>query len=330
MEKKTSYKDVYKDHRAPQRSMTLDDHPKVEGYDFEKPFELDRFIQSMATTGFQATNVARAIDIIRAMRREKATIFLSFTSNMISSGVREAITYLVKHKLVDVIITTAGGIEEDVIKTLKPFAIGDFEISGKYLFDNGVNRTGNLLVPNDRYTEFEKFMTPFLEDIHKQGAMTTTDMIRKLGAKMTDETSYLHWATKNDIPVFCPGILDGAFGDMIYFAKQRYPDFSLDITGDMKKVVNLALQAEKTGGILLGGGIAKHFALNANIFHEGFDYAIYINTGQEYDGSDSGARLDEAVTWGKVKPHAPKVKVHADATIIFPLIVTAAFPGKDL
>jgi len=26
---------------------------------------------------------------------------------------------------------------------------------------------------------------------------------------------------------------------------------------------------------------------------------FFINTGQEFDGSDSGARPDEAVSWGK-------------------------------
>ena len=71
----------------------------------------------------------------------------------------------------------------------------------------------------------------------------------------------------------------------------------------------------------MGGGISKHFTLNANIFREGLDYAVYINTAQEYDGSDSGARIDEAVSWGKVKANAPGVKIHCDASIAFPLLV---------
>ena len=86
-----------------------------------------------------------------------------------------------------------------------------------------------------------------------------------------------------------------------------------------------ALNAEKTGAIILGGGIAKHFILNANIFREGLEYAVYISTAQEYDGSDSGAKPDEAITWGKIKPDANAVKVHGDATIIFPLVVAATF-----
>ena len=49
-------------------------------------------------------------------RRVRAKIFLGFTSNLISAGVREHVRYLVEHKMVDVVVTTAGGIEEDLIK----------------------------------------------------------------------------------------------------------------------------------------------------------------------------------------------------------------------
>lgn len=41
----------------------------------------------------------------------------------------------------------------------------------------------------------------------------------------------------------------------------------------------------------------------------GADYAVYINTAQEFDGSDSGARPDEAVSWGKIRMDAQPVKV---------------------
>jgi len=52
---------------------------------------------------------------------------------------------------------------------------------------------------------------------------------------------------------------------------------------------------------------------------------VYINTGNEFDGSDSGARPDEAISWGKIKAEAVAVKIHGDATIIFPLIVAETF-----
>ena len=101
------------------------------------------------------------------MRREKATIFLTYTSNMVSSGIREVIKYLVKHKKVDVLVTAAGGIEEDIIKSLKPFVLGQFETPGRMLFEHGINRTGNIFVPNDRFAYFDIFMQKFYEKIYK-------------------------------------------------------------------------------------------------------------------------------------------------------------------
>jgi len=143
---------------TPKECANLDNNPKIKGYDFEKPFDLNRFLQAYSTTGFQATHLAEGIEIVKTMRREKSTIFLSYTSNMVSSGVREAIKYLVKHKKVDVLVTSAGGIEEDIIKTLKPFTLGKFEVPGEMLFEHGINRIGNIFVPNDRYTYFDMFM----------------------------------------------------------------------------------------------------------------------------------------------------------------------------
>src|SRR6202012_4846163 len=82
---------------------------------------------------------------------EKTTIFLGYTSNLISSGLRETLRYLVEHRHVDCVVTTAGGIEEDLIKCLAPTFLGSFTADGAQLRDGGLNRIGNLLVPNDNY-----------------------------------------------------------------------------------------------------------------------------------------------------------------------------------
>ncbi|MBD3164138.1 deoxyhypusine synthase [Candidatus Woesearchaeota archaeon] len=310
----------------PEECMNLDHFPHIKGYDFNEKFSFSRFLKSYSTTGFQATNLGKAIEIFRAMRREKAAIFLAFTSNMVSSGVREVIRYLVEHRFVDVLITTAGGIEEDFIKTLKPFVLGSFESDGGYLFNKGVNRIGNIFVTNDRYTYFEKKMNTVLDSVYKEQIkrkrpLCSQEIVEMLGNSISDKKSILHWAAKNKIPVFCPSITDGAFGDMIFFMKQRKPDFAVDVSEDMNRIVKLTINAEKAGVIILGGGVAKHYTLNAQIFREGCDFAVYVNTGNDFDGSDSGAKTREAVSWGKIRTNAPQVKVHGDSTIIFPLVV---------
>lgn len=94
---------------------------------------------------------------------------------------------------------------------------------------------------------------------------------------------------------------------------------------DIRAMNNEAVWAKKTGIIILGGGLVKHHICNANLMRNGADYAVFVNAGQEFDGSDSGARPDEAVSWGKIKPQNSAVKIYGDATLIFPLLVAQTF-----
>ena len=94
---------------------------------------------------------------------------------------------------------------------------------------------------------------------------------------------------------------------------------------DIKRLNDLTMEAKKTGIIILGAGMVKHHICNTNMMRNGADYAVYINTSQEYDGSDSGAQPDEAVSWGKIAKKEDSVKVVGDATILFPLIAAKCF-----
>jgi len=308
----------------------------VVGYDFEKGLDFKKYLQSLSSTGFQATHVGKAIELAKKMRQDKARVFLGITSNVVSSGLRENVAYLVKNKHVHVIVTTTGAVEEDVIKVHKPFLIGDFGADGAKLRSKGINRTGNLFVPNERYIWFEKFMQPILasmlENQKKTGKIiNSVEFVTELGRQMEKEKmpkmeeSFIYWAYKNKIPVFCPALTDGSIGDMIYFFKKDHPEFKIDLSDEIVQMNDSALTAEKTGAIIVGGSVPKHHIMNANMLREGADYLIYINTAIEEDGSDSGARPEEAKSWGKATPTANNVKVWGEATLILPLIIAGAF-----
>ncbi|PSS20817.1 Deoxyhypusine synthase [Actinidia chinensis var. chinensis] len=332
---------------------------KIEGYDFNRGVNYSELLRSMVSTGFQASNLGDAIAVVNQMLdwrlsdesptedcreverdvvyKESVTckVFLGFTSNLISSGVRDTVRYLVQHHMVDVVVTTAGGVEEDLIKCLAPTYKGDFSLPGAQLRSKGLNRIGNLLVPNDNYCKFEDWIIPIFDQMLEEQAVknvlwTPSKVIARLGKEINDESSYLYWAYKNNIPVFCPGLTDGSLGDMLYFHSFRNPGLLIDIVQDIRAMNGEAVHASprKTGMIILGGGLPKHHICNANMMRNGADYAVFINTAQEFDGSDSGARPDEAVSWGKIRGSAKTVKVHCDATIAFPLLVAATFAER--
>uniref|UniRef100_A0A3Q3INN3 deoxyhypusine synthase n=1 Tax=Monopterus albus TaxID=43700 RepID=A0A3Q3INN3_MONAL len=338
-----------------------EDTPKVRGYDFNQGVDLPAVLKSYFNTGFQATSFAMAIQEINHMIEKRlepveeheeskfkdsgesfhnsgCTIFLGYTSNLISSGVRESIRYLAEHKMVDVIVTTAGGIEEDLIKCLAHTYLGDFSLPGKELRLRGINRIGNLLVPNNNYCKFEDWLMPILDQMlleqntevktncESDGThWTPSKMIHRLGKEINNTDSVCYWAYKNNIPVFSPALTDGSLGDMIYFHTFKNPGLILDIVEDIRRLNSRVVFAKRTGIIILGGGLVKHHIANANLMRNGADYVVYVNTGQEFDGSDSGARPDEAVSWGKIRTDASPVKVYADASLVFPLIVAETF-----
>lgn len=324
--------------------MSMDSFPKIQGYNFEDSFNFKKFIESYQNMGFQGSNLGMAFNILNKMIEEKKngklSLWMSFTGNMISSGNREIIAYLVKNKLIDGITTTAASLEEDIIKCIKPFYLGGFGIKGEFLLDESIGRIGNILAPMDRYLYFERFFNDFFKKLMKDfnGIPCTYEVAREMGkyvkkhklTKKNHEKSFVYWAAKNKIPVFCPGITDGAMGDLITFFKRKNPEFAIDVTKDNLELTKILQNTPKAGCIILGGGIAKHFLLNSAIFREGFEHSIYITTANEFDGSDSGGNQEEAISWAKIKPNASRVKIVADATLIFPLLVAGIIKNKQI
>lgn len=287
----------------------------------------------------------------------RTTILLGYTSNLISSGLRETLRYLVQHKHVSAIVTTAGGIEEDLIKCLAPTYIGSFSTPGADLRAKGMNRIGNLIVPNSNYCAFEDWLMPILDKmLSEQEESRATEnplvwspstVIQRLGKEVNDKSSVYYWAYRNNIPVFCPALTDGSLGDMLYFHTFKTSPQVLDIsiTRDIRRINDIAMNAKRVGMIILGGGIVKHHIANACLMRNGAESAVYINTAQEFDGSDAGARPDEAVSWGKIKADGDSVKVrplelaidstpltiqvYAEATLVFPMIVASTFAQRE-
>jgi deoxyhypusine synthase len=303
---------------------------KIKGHDFSKNADFHDIMKSFSTTGMQAKNFSEAVEIISEMIKTKTFIYLGFTSNMVTSGLRDIFRYLAEKKKVDVIVTTVGGIEEDIIKCLDDFVLGSFRENGKELRKKGINRAGNILIPSENYVKFEKFVLPILEEFYKRQKETgeilnPSELIWKLGEKINNKNSIYYWAWKNKIPVFCPAIGDGSLGDMLYFFKSKHEDFVLDIMEDIWELNNTSTGKEKTGMIILGAGVVKHSICNANLYRNGADFAVYINEAHEETGSDSGANPDEAVSWGKISTNGKSVKVFGDAILLFPFIVAETF-----
>ncbi|MFP3910229.1 MAG: deoxyhypusine synthase [Halobacteriota archaeon] len=302
----------------------------VEDMEIKKEMTVPELIQQMGDAGgFSAKKVAEAVEIFKEMKHEGATTFLSFPAAIISTGTRGVIKELVKRRLVDVVMTTCGTLDHDLARIWRDYYHGSFTLDDAELHHKGINRIGNVLAPNESYgLILEEKLQPMLEEIYgEKKNLSTRELVREIGKRLDSEenkeSSILYWCYKNDIPVFVPAITDGAVGFQLWLFYQQHKDFQIDVLKDESELSDIVYGAEKTGALIVGGGVSKHHTIWWNQFRDGLDYAIYITTAVEWDGSLSGARVREAVSWGKVREFAKHVTVEGDATLILPLMVSA-------
>lgn len=349
LESKAHFLKSYMQDGVTQRPVTL---PVIKGPDFNAGNDLNKILDNYYNIGSQAYMLGKAITEVNRMlnwrlsddpvdpedeiqdpeerKKVKATIYLGYVSNATTSGLREIIRYLAQNKLVDCIVTTAGGIEEDFMKCFEDFYVGDYEMKGTDMLKQEIYRTGNLVNTHNSYVKFfnwsYKVFEGMLEEQKSQGTIwTPSQLINRMGRTINDERSIYYWCWKNDIPVFCPAVVDGAIGENLLVFNLEKPGLKLDLMQDQRRLYTVSLSSIKTGAVVLGGSVSKHQILNSNIPRLGLNYSVYINTGQEFDSSDGGARPDEAVSWNKINRNASPVKVSSEASLVFPLLVSKTF-----
>jgi len=299
----------------------------VKDIEIDSNTSIEKIFEELSQSGgFESVNLSYGLDILTKMISDEQCLkFVSFVGAIVSTGLRGIIKNMIKNKWFDVGITTCGALDHDIARHFSQYKEGSFSMDDSELANQNIHRLGNILVPMDSYGPLiEEKMQSFLEEEYQNGVreMTTVEICKMIG-KHLGEDSFLFWANKNDISIVVPGIMDGAVGSQIWLFTQKHHDFKLNIMGDADLLSGLIFKAKKSGAFMIGGGISKHHTLWWNQYREGLDYAFYITTAQEFDGSLSGALVKEAISWGKVTQKAKQATLHAEVTTILPFIYAA-------
>ncbi len=275
--------------------------------------------QMLESGGFTAKKLAVGVDILEEMLKDNNSLnFLSFPACIVATGTRGIIKEFVKRKWFDVIITTCGTLDHDIARTYKDYYHGSFDLDDRELKKKGINRLGNVIFPTENHgMVIEEKMIKFLKEIEKK-ELATYELAWEIGKRLNKD-SILYWCEKNKIPLIVPGITDGAVGYQLWQFSQDH-DFKINVLKDEQLLSDLVWKAKKSGALIVGGGISKHHTIWWNQFKKGLDYAVYVSTAVEYDGSLSGARPREAISWGKINEKASTVAIEEDATISLPII----------
>ena len=310
--------------------MIYKDNKKLTKYDIEdyslKNNDIKEIIKQMAKSGgFESVNLVDGITILQKMIAEpQCTKFLSFVGAIISTGVRGIIKDMIKKNMFDCIITTCGALDHDLARSFVKYYAGDFNVDDYYLKKNNIHRLGNVFIPIENYGPLiESKIQEYIQEFYKNTKeFAGYELLDYIGSKL-EESSFLYWAHKNKIPVIVPGIVDGAVGNQIWLFYQNHKDMIFNILKDQTKMSDMIFEANKTGALMLGGGISKHHTLWWNQFRDGLDYAVYITTANEWDGSLSGAEVKEAISWNKVKSGAKQVTIHGEITTLLPFLYSS-------
>lgn len=328
MRQKIFYIDTYKtlDMINNDKSKSIKNYDIID-YEIKKN-DLKEIISQMSYSGgFESTNLTKAINITRNMIDDnQCTRFLSFVGAIISTGARGIVKDMIKRKMFDCIITTCGALDHDVAKTFGKYYAGEFNINDSYLKKRNIHRLGNVFIPTKNYGPLieNKVQHFLLEYYDKHKEVSGHEIVDYIGSKL-DDNSILYWAHKNKIPVIVPGLVDGAVGSQIWLFYQQHKDFVLNLLKDQSRISDLVFDAKKTGALMLGGGISKHHTLWWNQFRDGLDYAVYVTTANEWDGSLSGAEVREAISWNKVNVNAKQVTIHGEITTLLPFIYASLY-----
>jgi deoxyhypusine synthase len=280
-----------------------------------------------------AGRVGRGVTIIRHLfQSPDYLVFLALAGPMVPGGLRHIIADLIRTKRVHVLVTSGANIVHDIVEAIGGHHVkGSMRVDDRELVKKQIGRAGDVFIETVAFERLEKKVHVLLGQIPEKtriAGLSPSELLSEIGRHLDDSHSVLRQAHLQSVPIFSPGILDSMLGLHLALFRQLHP-LNLDELKDMKMLYDRVYEAKRIGAIILGGGLPKHFTLGANILRGGLDSAVQITTARDEEGSLSGAKLEEGISWGKVKPTATFETVIGDATVLFPLMIGAALEQLD-
>jgi len=269
----------------------------------------------------------KAARILAEMFRDKNyQNLISLAGPIIPGGLRTIITDLVDRRLIGGVVTTGANVTHDMLEAIgHRHIVGSESMDDRILRRKGLSRIYDLLVTQKGIEHLEKTTHRMLNRIPeaRRRNIASYELLWEFGKQLRDVNSLLRTAQKRGVPIFCPGIFDSMLG-LNLWTYSRINSLFINPFKDFSRLVDMTYEKKKVGAVILGGGMPKHHVLIANSYRGGVDAAIQITLDRPEGGGASGAPLEEAISWGKIKTPNKLVTIVGDATVIFPFLTLAA------
>jgi len=298
---------------------------------------------SYGDAGIGAADLHEAVDIYAEMLGDDVTNFFGLAGAMVPTGMRRIVAELIRDGHIDALVTTGANLTHDAIEAIggkhhhgteEPGEDRTLRDHDEQLRDEQVDRIYNVYLPQEHFALFENHLRsevfPAVEDEGAVSIQRLTEALGKANSEVNEREEVEEGAGvaaaayENDVPIYCPAIQDSVLGLQAWMYSQT-SDFTLDALADMTTITDQAFEAEKSGAMVVGGGVPKNYVLQTMLVSpEAYDYAVQLTMDPPQTGGLSGATLDEARSWGKLEKAARNASVYADATITLPLVTAAA------
>lgn len=291
---------------------------------------VNELVEEMQNSGFQGMKLADSVRVMSDMINDKkCTKFLGLAGALVPGGMRRVIVEIIRNHFVDVIVTTGANLTHDLIEAFgEHHYYRESTVSDAQLYRSQINRIYNILLPNKGYMALEQGLQSVFPNL-PQEEMGSKRFLSELGKHVSDKDSIVKAAADENMPVFCPSISDSILGFQVWMYSQDHK-LTVNTTLDQKDILDIAYDSKKSGALIIGGGVPKHYiAMAMQTTPRALNYVVQITMDRPEFGGVSGASLEEAKSWKKVAVDAETVDLICDATIALPIIVSSLLGRKE-
>ena len=308
------------------------------------PIEIDpektvsELVADMAFTGFQGRKLGEAADAWTSMlKKREMVIWLGLAGAMVPAGMRELITYLVRRRMVDVLVTTGATLYHDAYETIggKHF-LGTDQIDNVMLRRHRIDRVYDVYADEKKFYHLDvmiekEFSSRFQDRRPYSSREVMYEFGKWIGEKAKGKDGICVAAYESGVPVFIPSFCDSGLGFSFMFAnRRRKRHIIVDHMRDVDESSKITERSRNTSVIIVGGGVPKNFIQQTAVIasyqtrHDRtHNFAIQFTTDVPQWGGLSGSTFEEAQSWGKYHPRAKMVQCFTDATIALPIVAQA-------
>lgn len=296
--------------------------------------EVAALLRGMTNTGFQGRKLGESFEIWSDMiRNEDCVIMLGISGAMIPAGMQQCCIELVRHRYVDLIVSTGANIFHDTCEHLGVRHYRGFHhADDEELYAHGIDRIYDVFAFEEEFRSIDAAIAAFADEIAPFRG-SSRQFIRLLGEWVKrikpEGRSLVSTCAEFNVPVFIPALCDSSIGIGLLMARRRGVAVDVDQIADIDEITWIVEEAEKTGVIYVGGGVPKNFIQQTQVIasiHEhdcgGHAYAIQYTTDAPHWGGLSGCTFEEAISWGKESPRSRRVQCFCDATIALPIVTS--------